>query len=93
MKEVGPSRKILHARGVGLERRKPVTGQRGRGALVATRKINLSMGEWLFRPFQGPPFFGTGYARTDDYLSNSMVHKKLPKNVIIDEILAKKTPI
>ena len=41
----------------------------------------------------GTPLFGTAYARTDGYLSNSMVHKKLPKNAIVEEILAKKTPI
>ena len=41
----------------------------------------------------GTSLFGTAYAIYLYYLSNSMVHKKLPKNAIIDEILAKKTSI
>ena len=57
LREMGPSRKILHARGVGSERRKPVVRQHGSwGASGATRKNNLSMGESLFQPFQGPLF-------------------------------------
>ena len=42
LREVGPSRKILHARGVGSERRKRVAGRDGSwGALGATRKIKI----------------------------------------------------
>ena len=43
LREVGPSRKILHARGVGSERRKSGTRVVGTwGALGATRKIKIS---------------------------------------------------
>ena len=42
MREVGPSRKILHARGVGSERRKRVKRRDGSwGAFGATRKIKI----------------------------------------------------
>ena len=42
LREVGPSRKILHARGVGSERRKRVAGRDGSwGTLGATRKIKI----------------------------------------------------
>ena len=51
LREVGPSRKILHARGVGSERRKRVERLVGSwGALGATRKIKFSIGFPLFWP-------------------------------------------
>ena len=63
------------------------------GRLVGDKK-NQSINRRIALPaVPGTPLFGSGYARINDYLSNSMVHKKLPKNAIIDEILAKKASI
>ena len=57
LREVGPSRKILHARGVGSERRKRVTRVVGSwGALGATRKIKINIYELHFLPLRGPLF-------------------------------------
>ena len=59
MREVGPSRKILHVRDVGSERRKPVTQVVGSwAALGATRKIIVRSGRLVFWPLQGPPISG-----------------------------------
>ena len=69
MREVGPSRKILHARGVGLERRKPVKRRSGSwGALGATRKIKITIYELHVWPLQGPLFLGPGMQRTSTIL-------------------------
>ena len=58
MREVGPSRKILHARGVGSERRKRVAGRDGSwGAFGATRKFKFSLSFELIRPLQRPLFW------------------------------------
>ncbi len=65
LREVGPSRKILHARGVGSERRKSVTRVAGSwGALGATRKIFVFSGRLVFWPLQGPLFLGSRMRRT-----------------------------
>ena len=54
---MGPSRKILHARGVGSERRKRVTRLGGSwGALGATRKIKFYSGNSLSWQLQAPLF-------------------------------------
>ena len=64
LREVGPSRKILHARGVGSERRKSVTRVPGSwGALGATRKIIVLSGRLVFWPLQGPPISGASMRR------------------------------
>ena len=58
LREVGPSRKILHARGVGSERRKSVTGRSGSwGALGETRKIKIPSLFSYFGRSRGPSFW------------------------------------
>ena len=55
LREVGPSRKILHARGVGVGARESVTRLGGSwGTLGATRKIKFCIGNSLFWPSQRP---------------------------------------
>ena len=58
LREVGPSRKILHARGVGSERRKSVTRVVGSwGALGETRKIKIPSLISYFGRSRGPSFW------------------------------------
>ena len=61
LREVGePSRKILHVRGVGSERRKSVTVPVGSWiALGVTRKIFVLSGRLVFWPLQASPHFGS----------------------------------
>ena len=57
LREVGPSRKILHARGMGSGRRKTVTRVVGTlGALGETKKIIITIYELHFLPLQRPLF-------------------------------------
>ena len=59
LREVGPSRKILHVRGVGSERRKKDERVPGSwGALGATRKIKINIYELHFLPLQRRLFLG-----------------------------------
>ena len=64
LREVGPSRKILHARGVGSERRKPVTRQSGSwGALGATLRIITVYANSLIWPLERPLFLAARMRR------------------------------
>ena len=57
---MGPSRKILHVRGVGSERRKKDERVAGSwGALGATRKIKINIYELHFLPLRGPLFLAS----------------------------------
>ena len=69
------------------------TDARKLGRLGGDKKNHSINGGIALRAVPGTPLFSSAYAPYLFYLSNSMVHKKLSKNVSIDEILAKKTPI